>query len=89
MFNVYAFNLTNLRYHAHSKRKQAYKTLNYQINTARGQATDPRFLSGIGTDLTERSGHVVGAEQMPTYSVYVGDEEFRDVNVNTNSSARL
>lgn len=73
------------RYYAQSKKKQVYKTLNYQVNTARSQATEQRFLSAIPTDLTDSN---IGAQEMPKYSIYVEDGEFhQDVSGHTNSTA--
>lgn len=69
--------------------KQEYKTLGYQNNSSGNQSGDQRVIDphGIGV-------HGIAHQQVPTYSVFVGEGEFNDdvhhsvgLNSNMNSSA--
>jgi len=69
------------RYHVQSKKKQAYKTLTYSINTARIQHTNSHVLSGAANDFVGLS-----AQHVPTYSGFAGQDEFNDAVDNNQIS---
>jgi len=59
------------RFHVQAKKKQAYKTLNYSINTAKSQHTNSQISSGIANDFVGLS-----AQHVPTYSEFTGQDPF-------------
>jgi len=82
------------RYSSRGKKRQDYRTLDFQINSTRSQQLNQPVQSSIALNSTGYGGRVLGVGEMPTYSVFVGESDFNDVDnpnnfSNTNSNARL
>jgi len=69
------------RFHSKSKKKLEYKTLNY-CNTSSSRVHNTSQLNSFANGS--------GVQQAPTYSVYVGDNEFSNVDnlINTTDDSR-
>ena len=90
MFSVHSLRFPNVqvqihvicRFHVQAKKKQAYKTLNYSINTARSQQTNNRIPSGVANDFVGLS-----TQHVPTYSVFAGQDEYNEAVNNIQKSS--
>jgi len=52
---------------------QDYKTINYRTNSCGAQLLDRAIHSNFANDSAENNMRGLGAHQIPTYSVFVGD----------------
>lgn len=75
------------RIRSRKKTKQECKTLNYHFLSNGSRHLDPTNCNLTGNDTQD----MVAQQMMPTYSVFVGDEEFNGINsvgiTNTNPQA--
>lgn len=68
------------RISAQGKKRQDYRTLNFQINSARSEHLHQSIQSNAASESTGNDTRILGAGEMPTYSVFVGGSNFNDVN---------
>lgn len=61
-----------------SKKKHDYNTLAYHINSAQRQQSDQRMPNELTIDVTANDAHRMNMQQVPTYSVFVGESGYND-----------
>lgn len=71
----------NFRMISKKATEQDCKSLNYHFLSNGNRQMDPRNCNVTGSDTQD----IVAQQLMPTYSVFVGDEDFNGVGINNTN----